>query len=112
MSSLLRRLASMFQGRRLDDELREEIAGHIDARRRALIDDGMEADEAALQSRRRFGNVTAIAEKARDARGFPWIESLLQDVRYGARLLGRAPLFTLVSVLSIAFGLTAGLALF
>jgi predicted permease len=110
--AVVRRLTSILRRRRLDAELREEMTGHIESRRQQLIAEGMDPGEAAFQARRQFGNVTAIAERARDARGFPALESFVQDLRYGARLLVRAPLFTLVAVLSIAFGLGCGLVIF
>jgi putative ABC transport system permease protein len=112
LQSCLRRLKALATRRRLDDELREEIEAHIEARRQALVADGMDERDALHAARRQFGNVTAIAERTREAREFPTVESILQDVRYGTRLLWRAPLFTLVAVLSIALGLSAGVAIF
>ena len=94
VANVFRRLRSMVSARQLDADLRDEMAAHIEARRRALVDDGVDPAEAAAQARRQFGNVAAISERARDARGFPAVESFVQDLRYGARLLLRAPLFT------------------
>ena len=96
----------------MDDELRQEIAVHLESRTRTLVDEGMDPREAAREARRQFGNVTAITEHARDVRGFPLLDSIAQDVAYGIRLLWRAPLFTLVAVLSIGFGLASALAIF
>jgi len=108
----LRRLASALQRERLDDDLREEMTAHIEARRDALIADGMDAGEAAAAARRQFGNVTVIAERAREARGLPGLESFVRDLHYGLRLLVRAPLFASIAVLSIAFGLAGALTMF
>src|SRR5262249_52499486 len=44
--------------------------------------------------------------------GFPSLDTLLQDVRFGARLLRRSPLFTAVAVLSLAIGIGASTAVF
>ena len=112
MTQLWRRLRARFARQRLDDELRLEIATHIASRTQALIADGMDPQDAAREARRQFGNVAAIAERTREVRGFPALESIVQDLRYGARLLWRAPLFTTVAVLSIAFGLTAATGIF
>jgi putative ABC transport system permease protein len=43
---------------------------------------------------------------------FQTLEAMVQDMRYGARLLRRSPVFTLVAVASLAFGLGGGVALF
>src|SRR5258706_10979122 len=59
-----------------------------------------------------FGNVTRVREQSRETWSFPVMQSILQDVRYGARLLRRSPFFTLVAVTSIAFGLGGGLVIF
>ena len=109
---LMRRIVAAFRRQRLDQELREEIAAHIDARRDDLIAGGMDERDAATEARRQFGNVTVIAERARDARGLPGLESFVRDLQYGLRLLVRAPLFASIAVLSIAFGLAGALTMF
>lgn len=109
---LVRRLVARLRRARLDDEMREEIAQHIDARRRQLIDDGMDPREAAYEARRMFGNATVIREETRDMWSFQWFESMLQDVRFGARLLRRSPVFTLAAVASLSIGIGAAAAVF
>ncbi len=64
------------------------------------------------QARREFGNVTLIAERARDAWGFPTFESLWKDVRYGLRAMRRAPAFSLVVILTFALGVGVNTAIF
>ena len=108
----LRRLAARFRRDRLDDDLRDEIAQHIELRRQQLIDEGMDPREASYEARRVFGNPTVIREETRDMWSFHWIESLLQDTRFGARLLRRSPIFTLASVASLAIGIGAAAAVF
>jgi predicted permease len=108
----LRRLAALFRRNRFDAELREEVELHLALRRQALVEDGMDQRDADREARRMFGNVTAIREETRSMWSFPSIETMLQDVRYGVRLLRRSPIFTVVSVVSLAIGIGASAAVF
>ena len=112
MRAFLNRIRALFSRARLDDELREEMEGHIERRRQALIDDGRDPAAAAAEARRMFGNATVLRERTREMWSVPSLESVAQDVRYGARQLRAAPVFTSVAVLSMAVGLTAGLSIF
>src|SRR4029453_6143923 len=100
----IRRLLSFLRSRRLDDEMAEEIQHHVELRRKALIDSGMNPGEAAYEARRAFGNAAAVKERARDARGLPVLAALLQDLRFGARLIVRSPAPNAAIVLTIALG--------
>lgn len=112
MWSLLRRVSAWSRRGRLDDDLREEVELHIGMRRDQLIDDGMDPDDAESAARRSFGNATRFREETRDMWSFPSLDSLLHDLRYGARLLRRAPGFTAVAVLSLGTGIGATAAVF
>lgn len=109
---LLRRLAARLRRGRLDDDLRDEIAQHVELRRQQLIDGGMDPREATYEARRMFGNATVIREETRDMWSFQWFESLLQDTRFGARLLRRSPIFTATAIASLAIGIGAAAAVF
>ena len=112
MPGVFRRALAVFRRSRIDRDLREELEGHVDLRRRQLIEDGMDPEAARREAARMFGNVTALREASRDAWAFPRFESLLQDVRFGLRLLAQTPLFTSVAVLSLAVGIGAAVAIF
>lgn len=112
MAGLLKRARAFFRRSQLDDDLREELEGHVELRRRQLIDEGMDPQTARLEAVRMFGNVTALRQSSRDVWSFPHLESLLQDVRFGARLLRQTPLFSTIAVLSLGSGIAAAVAVF
>ncbi len=87
----------------LADDLAEELQSHLE----------MQGENTSPeQARREFGNVTLIAERARDAWGFPALESLWKDIRYGLRAMRRAPAFSLVVILTFALGVGVNTAIF
>ena len=102
----------VFGGARHDALVADEMRHHIEMRRQALIDGGMDPREAAYEARRMFGNTAQLREEARDMWGFRTLDDLVHDVRYGVRYLGRSPVFTLVAIVSVAVAIGAGAAIF
>ncbi len=111
LSRFLRRLRFFLRRDRLDDELRDEMALHVELRTRDLLEAGLAPADARQAAIRRFGNATWLREESRAMWGGP-LDTWLQDVRYGLRTIGRAPLFSAVIVLSLAFGIGASTAMF
>ncbi len=106
------RVGALVRRRRLDDDLAKEIQLHIEMRRDALVADGMDPREAQREARRLLGNVTAIREQTHDMWGFLSFDTLVQNLRYGARMLRRSPVFTVTAVLSLGIGIGAAAAVF
>jgi putative ABC transport system permease protein len=110
--SLLRHLKAWLRRGRLDDELREELEQHVAWKTEAFIADGLPPDEARRRATVEVGNVTRLREQSRAVWGFPSLDSVVHDARYGLRQLRRTPLFTLATVATLGLTIGATSALF
>jgi predicted permease len=105
-------LRSNFLRRRLDREMREEMAEHLERSTQRLLARGLPYAAARRQAEREFGNVTYLQEEARYARGTIWLDALLADVRFALRHFARKPIVTLVMFVVLAVGMSLSTLLF
>jgi putative ABC transport system permease protein len=111
----LRRCARRLRGAfsRFDDRaVRHEVDLHLDLLAEEFRDQGFSELEARRRADRAFGNRTRTVELTRAVTTLPWLESLLNDVVYGARQLRRSPAVTILAVASLAIGIGANTAVF
>jgi putative ABC transport system permease protein len=98
MGELWRRISYLFNRRRLEAELEADMEFH--------------REMSARSGRNNFGNTLRMREQSREAWGWTWLDRLLQDIQYGARILARSPGFTVMAVLILGIGIGVNVAAF
>ena len=99
------RLRSLFRKGRVERELDDEFEFHLAGLIAEKLAQGMGPQEARYAAVRELGAIEQLKEECRDARGVAFIETFVQDLRFGLRQLRRSPASTSVALLSLALGI-------
>src|SRR5258708_8850335 len=97
---------------RMEREMDAELRFHIEAFAEDLARSGVPRAEVLRRARIEFGGIERAKEECRDAGGVNFINSLIQDLRFGLRMLRKNPGFTAVAVITLGLGIAVNTAVF
>ena len=105
LAHLRARLRGLIHRDAVAGEIREELEFHVRMRAEDYERAGTPPPLAIRQAQKRFGNLALWQDHGYDVRGGGFMETIVQDLKYGARLLIRQPGFSLVAILTLALGI-------
>ncbi|HXY25301.1 MAG TPA: ABC transporter permease [Candidatus Acidoferrum sp.] len=112
LRQFFQRLHTFLRGAQMDRELEAEMLAHLQFATEENLQRGMSPSEARRQALIQFGGTQHSKEQHREARSLPFLDSFLQDVRFGLRMLWRSPGFSLLAIFCLTLGIGASAAVY
>jgi putative ABC transport system permease protein len=102
----------LFRRRSSEQALDDEVRAYADLLAEQKMREGLAPEEARRRTKLEIGGVEQVKEEVREARKAAWLDTFVQDVHFGSRVLSNNPGFTVVAVVTLALGIGVNTAIF